>query len=308
MADRTIGRLENIPGRVFGNFLRTGLLLAALTGLALAVGQRFGGSHGMTIAIAFVGTMNFGAWWFSDRIALAIHRAEPLERKAAPEVHRLVASLAHKAGVPMPRLFLIPIETPNAFATGRDPEHAALAVTSGLLEIMDRNELAGVIGHELAHVKNRDTLTGTIAATLAGLITHIAQSIFWFGGAFFSGHSDEEGEEGHGGRFASLGVLLVAPIAATLLQLAVSRSREFGADETGARIAGDPEALARALRKLELVNQRMPYDRAPATSHLFIVSPLSCAGVMQLFSTHPSVDERVRRLRALATAPLDRPL
>jgi heat shock protein HtpX len=282
-----------------GNTLKTAVLLAGLTALVLAIGQRLGGPSGLMVAGLFVAVMNFASYWFSDRIALAIHGAQPIDAHQAPELYSLVADIARRAELPMPRVYLIPTHTPNAFATGRNPDHAAIAVTQGLLELMDRRELAGVLAHELGHVKNRDTLIGTVAATLAGLITHAVQMLFWFGGSFAGRHDEDEEGGGLGGALGQLGLLLVAPIAATLLQLAVSRSREFGADESAARILGDPEGLARALLKLEQGNQMMPYERAPATSHLFIVNPLSGQGVMKLFSTHPPIEERVERLRRL---------
>jgi heat shock protein HtpX len=283
----------------FGNIFKTGLLLFALTALSLFIGQRLGGSGGLAIAAIFVLVMNFGSYWFSDRIALAIHRAQPLEREQAPWLYEIVESLARRAGMPTPRIYLIPTATPNAFATGRDPSHAAVAVTSGILELCDRRELAGVLAHELSHVKNRDTLTSTVAATLAGLITHLVQMLFWFGGSFFSSRDDDR-EGGGGSALANIGLLLVAPIAATLLQLAISRTREYAADASGAQLTGDPEALADALAKLEEGVQMLPYERAPATAHLFIVNPLRGGGVMSLFSTHPPLEERIRRLRAMS--------
>jgi heat shock protein HtpX len=242
--------------------------------------------------------MNFVSYWFSDRIALAIHGAQPLERAQLPSLFDIVESLSRQAGMPTPRIYLIPTANPNAFATGRSPQHAAVAVTSGILELCDRRELTGVLAHELSHVRNRDTLTSTVAATLAGLITYAVQMLFWFGGSIFGGRDDDGDNRGSG--LASLGLLIVAPIAATLLQLAVSRTREYGADATGAELSGDPEALASALSKLERGVEAAPYDRAPATAHLFIVNPLSGGGVMSLFSTHPPIEERIRRLLAMA--------
>nr|WP_309895221.1 zinc metalloprotease HtpX [Archangium sp.] len=284
-------------GHRLGNALKTTVLLAGLTALLLVVGERLGGPRGLVFAGFFVVVMNFGSYWFSDRIALAMHGAQPLEYAQAPWLHQLVERLAQRAGMPKPKLYLLPTRTPNAFATGRDPEHAAVAVTAGIVEILDRRELEGVLAHELAHVKNRDTLIGTVAATLAGVISYAAQMLFWFGGSMLSRDDDEEGGLGHA--LGNLGVLLVAPIAATLLQLAVSRSREYGADATGAELCGDPDALADALMKLERGAELMPYDRAPATSHLFIVNPLSGGAIMGLFSTHPPIPERVRRLREM---------
>jgi heat shock protein HtpX len=290
------------PLRRLGNYAKTSLLLAALTALCLAVGERLGGVNGLMIAGVFVLIMNFVSYWFSDRIALAIHGAQPLPRNEAPWLYEIVESLAARAQTPTPPLYLIPISTPNAFATGRGPQHAAVAVTSGILELCDRRELAGVLAHELSHVKNRDTLTSTVAATLAGVITYAVQMLFWFGGAFSGGSSDDREDRGSG--LATLGLLIVAPLAATLLQLAVSRSREYAADETGALLSGDPNALADALEKLERGVQALPYDRAPATAHLFIVNPLSGGAVMSLFSTHPPIEERVRRLRQMSRSRL----
>jgi heat shock protein HtpX len=285
-----------------GNALKTTVLLAGLTALVLLIGQRLGGPQGLLIAGAFVIVMNFGSYWFSDRIALAMHGAQPLPYEEAPWLHHMVERLAARAGMPTPKVYLLPTHTPNAFATGRSPSHAAVAVTAGLVELLDRRELEGVLAHEIAHVRNRDTLIGTVAATLAGVISYAAQMAFFWGGAMLGGRSDDDEGGGLADALSSLGLLLVAPIAATLLQLAVSRSREYGADATGAQLCGDPDALASALMKLERGAQLMPYDRAPATSHLFIVNPLSGGGVMALFSTHPPIPERVRRLRELDAA------
>lgn len=281
-----------------GNALKTTVLLAGLTALVLLIGQRLGGARGLAFAGFFVVVMNFVSYWFSDKIALAMHGAQPLPRHQAPWLHDMLERLSSRAGMPTPRLYLLPTATPNAFATGRSPKHAAVAVTTGLMELLDRRELEGVLAHELAHVRNRDTLIGTVAATLAGVISYAAQMLFWFGGSLLSRSDDDEGG-GAAGAFSQLGLLLVAPIAATLLQLAVSRSREYGADATGAELCGEPNALANALLKLERGAQLVPYDRAPATSHLFIVNPLSGGGVMKLFSTHPPIPERVRRLREM---------
>ncbi|HYO65465.1 MAG TPA: zinc metalloprotease HtpX [Archangium sp.] len=288
-------------GHRLGNALKTTVLLAGLTALLLLVGERLGGPRGLVFAGFFVVVMNFGSYWFSDRIALAMHGAQPLEYAEAPWLHQMVERLAARAGMPKPKLYLLPTRTPNAFATGRNPEHAAVAVTAGIVDLLDQRELEGVLAHELAHVKNRDTLIGTVAATLAGVISYAAQMLFWFGGSLLGrGDDDEEGGPGHA--MGNLGVLLVAPLAATLLQLAVSRSREYGADATGAELCGDPDALADALMKLERGAELMPYDRAPATSHLFIVNPLSGGAIMGLFSTHPPIPERVRRLREMGAS------
>jgi heat shock protein HtpX len=288
-------------GHRFSNYVKTAALLAGLTALCLWVGQQLGGPRGLAVAGVFVAVMNFVSYWFSDRIALAIHGARPLERDEAPWLYEIVESLSRRAGMPTPRIYLIPTPTPNAFATGRNPAHAAVAVTTGILELCDQRELAGVLAHELSHVRNRDTLTSTIAATLAGVITYAVQMLFWFGGSIFSGRDDDR-DGGRGSSLANFGLLLVAPIAATLLQLAISRAREYDADASGAQLTGDPEALASALARLENGVQALPYDRAPATAHLFIVNPLSGGGVMSLFSTHPPIEERIRRLRQMAAA------
>lgn len=280
-----------------GNLVKTGVLLAAMSALVLFLGQRLGGANGLLISGAVVLLMNFGAWWFSDRIALAMNGARELSRGELPWLQALVDQLASRAGLPRPKLYVVETPTPNAFATGRSPEHAAVAVTTGLLEQLDRRELIGVLAHELAHVKNRDTLIMTVAATLAGVITHVAQLAFFWGGAL-TGRSDD-GDEEHGSGLATLGVLLVAPIAATLLQLAISRSREFDADATAAQITGDPRGLANALARLEHGNRALPMDHSPATAHLFIVNPLSGGGVMSLFATHPPMQARIERLLQL---------
>ncbi len=285
-----------------GNYLKTAVLLAGLTALALVIGERLGGAQGLIVAGFFVAIMNFGSWWFSDRIALAMNGARPLERDQLPWLWETVERLTQRAGMPMPKLYVMHTHTPNAFATGRNPQHSAVAVTTGLLELMDRREVEGVLAHELAHVRNRDTLISTVAATLAGVITYAVQMLFWFGGSFL-GRGDEEGEGGGiGGGLANLGLLLVAPIAASLLQLAVSRSREFGADAGGAELTGDPDGLAQALLKLQRGNEMMPYERSPATAHMFIVNPLSGGGVMKLFSTHPPIEDRVAKLRQMKPA------
>ncbi|ATB32234.1 zinc metalloprotease HtpX [Melittangium boletus] len=283
-------------GHRLSNALKTTVLLAGLTALLLWVGARLGGAQGLVIAGFFVVVMNFASYWFSDRIALAMHGARPVEYAEAPWLHAMVERIAARAGIPKPKVYVLPTRAPNAFATGRNPEHAAVAVTAGIVELLDRRELEGVLAHEIGHVKNRDTLIGTVAATIAGVISYAAQSLFWFGGSLLSRDDDENGLA-HA--LGNLGVLLVAPIAATLLQLAVSRSREYGADATGAELCGDPDALADALMKLEHGAELMPYDRAPATSHLFIVNPLSGGAIMGLFSTHPPMAERVRRLREM---------
>ncbi|HZA14190.1 MAG TPA: zinc metalloprotease HtpX [Myxococcaceae bacterium] len=279
-----------------GNYLKTAVLLAGMTALVLVIGERIGGARGLVFAGFFVAIMNFVTWWFSDRIALAMHGARELDVAQAPWLYEMVERLTQRAGLPMPKLYVIDMPAPNAFATGRSPAKSAVAVTTGLLELMDRRELEGVLAHELSHVNNRDTLISTVAATMAGVITWAVQSLFWFGSAAL-GRGDDEREEGGG--LASLGLLLVAPIAATLLQLAISRSREYGADAGAATLTGDPDALANALLKLQRGAEHLPYDRAPATAHMFIVNPLSGGGVLSLFATHPPIEERVRRLREM---------
>lgn len=280
----------------FGNWLKTGVLLAAMTALILGIGYWLGGSRGLQIALIFAIISNFGAFWFSDRLALAVYRAEPIPRDRMPWLYEMVERLTHRAGIPMPRLYIIPSHTPNAFATGRSPSKAAVAVTTGILQVLDRRELEGVIAHELAHVKNRDTLIATIAATIAGAISSLAHILQW--GMIFGGGGRDR-EEGAGGLVGMLALIILAPIAATIIQLAISRSREYGADATGAAICGDPHALADALEKLERGVQLFPDDAHPAQASLFIVNPLSGRSVLRLFSTHPPTEERIRRLRAM---------
>jgi heat shock protein HtpX len=279
-------------------YFRTTLLLAALTGLFLACGWLLGGRGGMGIALVLALAMNFGSYWFSDRLVLAMHRARQVGPQEAPAYHRIVSQLAAGAGLPMPKLYIIDTPQPNAFATGRNPSHAALAATTGLLRMMDERELAGVMAHELAHVKHRDMLTMTVAAGVAGAISMAANMAMW--GAMFGGRSDRDSPLG------ALGPLLVvifAPLAAMLVQMAVSRSREYEADRLGGEICGNPLALASALGKLGAASGRIPNpaaEAAPATAHLFIANPLSGHGVDTLFSTHPPMEERIRRLRRQA--------
>jgi heat shock protein HtpX len=282
-----------------GNTLRTTLLLALLTALIVWVGKMFGGQNGMMIALIFAAAMNLGSYWFSDKIVLAMYRAQPLDESQAPELYSMVRDLTVQAGLPMPRLFVIPNDTPNAFATGRNPEHAVVAVTDGLLRLLNREEIRGVLAHELSHVKNRDILIGSIAATLAGVIMMLANMAKW--AAIFGGvrGGDEEGSRG-GGAIAFLITAIVAPIAAMLIQMAISRSREYLADETGARLTHQPEGLAHALEKLALASERLPMlDAKPSTAHMFIVNPLTGKSIMNLFSTHPPIEERIARLRAM---------
>ena len=279
------------------NMLKTTALLGLLTGLLILIGGYFGGSQGMSIAFIMAFLMNFGAYWFSDRIVLAMYRAQPASEAEAPGLYRVVQGLAMRAQMPMPRIYIIPTEAPNAFATGRDPEHAAIAATHGILRILNEEELEGVMAHELAHVRNRDTLISTVAATLAGVIVMLARMAMWM--PYFSGGGGRDNEDRGGGALGFLFLAILAPIAATLIQLAISRSREFHADESAARLTHKPYALASALQKLEMWAARLPMEANPATSHLFIVNPLRGDVLFKLFSTHPPIEERIARLRAL---------
>jgi len=283
------------------NTLKTTLLLTSLTVLLVLIGGGVGGTGGMVLAFVMALVMNGGAYWFSDKLALKMSGAREVTAEEAPQLHRLVGDLARRAELPMPRVYLIDSEAPNAFATGRDPAHGAVAVTSGIMRMLDRDELAGVIAHELGHIKNRDTLISAIAATVAGAVTMIANMAQWamiFGG--FGGSDEEEGEGGLGGLVGGLFMIILAPIAATLVQLAISRTREYGADAAGARIAGDPIALASALRKLETGSTQLPMAVNPATAHMYIINPLSGGAIAGLFSTHPPTQERIARLEQLA--------
>ncbi len=274
--------------------LRTGFLLIALSMLLVWVGGRYGGPNGMTLALVFAVLMNGFAYFFSDKIALMSNGAQPVTREQMPRLYAVMERLAGKANLPMPKLYVIPQAAPNAFATGRNPSHASVAVTQGLMQLMDDEELEGVIAHELSHVRNYDILTSSIAATVAGAITWIARMGFWFGGS-----RDDE----RGGGISGLLMLIAAPIAAMLIQLGISRQREYAADETGARMVGHPYGLIRALEKLGAYNKRIPMDVPPATSALFIVKPLSAGGVFSgLFSTHPPLEERIAALRSMATS------
>ncbi|MDH3592553.1 MAG: zinc metalloprotease HtpX [Planctomycetota bacterium] len=275
-----------------GNYFRTVLLLGLLTGLILVCGQLLGGNTGMLVALVFAALLNFGSYWFSDRIVLRMYKAQPVSETEAPQLHSIVERLVAHAGLPKPTLYVLPQSSPNAFATGRNPAHAAVAVTAGLMELMDEEEIEGVVAHELAHIKNRDILISSIAATIAGAIAMLASMARW--GALFGGHGgrDDRG----GGLLGLLATAIVAPIAALVIQMAVSRSREFAADATGAQIAGQPYGLARALEKLSAYSRRVPLQASAATSHMFIVAPLSGRSLASLFSTHPPIEERVRRL------------
>jgi len=281
-----------------GNLVKTGVLLAALTVLLVLIGGALGGEQGMVVAFALAMVMNFGSYWFSDRIVLAMYRAQPVDEAQAPGLYRIVRTLATRAGIPMPRVYILPSEAPNAFATGRNPQHAAVAVTEGILRVMSEEELEGVLAHELSHVQNRDTLIMAIAATLAGAITYMAHMAQW--AMIFGGGRRDNDDEGGGGVLGGLLMIVLAPLAATLIQLAVSRSREFQADASGAKMAGQPWGLAKALEKLEMASKVAPMAATPATAHLFIVNPLTGSGFTTLFSTHPPIAERVARLRAMA--------
>jgi heat shock protein HtpX len=283
---------------MMANQLKTTVLLAALTVLIIFFGRALGGTQGMVIAFLFAMVMNLGSYWFSDKIVLAMYRAQELSQSEAPEVHQIVTELAQQAQIPKPRIYLIPSESPNAFATGRNPEHAVVAVTQGIVRLLKPEELRGVLAHELGHVRNRDILIGSIAATLAGAIMLIADIARF--GAIFGGFSRND-NEGGGGNILSLIVMsIVGPLAAVLIQMAISRSREYIADETGARLCGNPLSLASALEKLHRGAQKIPMQNAkPATENMFIVSPFTGGGLVSLFSTHPPIEERIRRLQAM---------
>ncbi len=288
------------------NGFRTTILLALLTALLVWLGDMFGGRQGAVIALLLAGGMNFFSYWFSDKIVLRMYGAQEVSANDDPELHGLVQELATRAGLPMPKVYVIPEETPNAFATGRNPQHAAVAVTQGIRRILNKRELAGVLGHELTHVINRDILISTIAATLAGAISYLAHMAQW--GMMFGAGRDRDEEGGGGNIFGLLIMMIVAPLAAMLIQMAVSRSREYGADAGGAKICGDPLALASALRKLHMGAQDVPLQvsnaTANATAHMFIVNPLSAGGIANLFSTHPPMAERIARLEAMAQGRL----
>jgi heat shock protein HtpX len=280
------------------NMVKTTLFLALLTGLFIAVGGLLGGRSGMMMAFVFALVMNFVSYWFSDKIVLKMYGAQPLGEADLPVVHRIVRKLATQARIPMPKLYLIPSQSPNAFATGRNPQHAAVAVTEGILRIMDERELEGVLAHELSHVLNRDVLISTIAATVAGAISMLANMAQW--GLMFGGSRDDEGRSTN--PIALILTIILAPLAAMLIQMAVSRSREFQADASGAGLTHEPEALASALAKLGQATKVIPMDANPATAHLFIVNPLSGRSFANLFSTHPPLEERIARLQKMRYA------
>lgn len=276
-----------------GNTFKTAFLLTALTLLLMMIGRAFGGQNGMVIALAIAVVTNFIAYFFSDKIALATYRAQAVSREQLPRVYSVVERLTQKIGIPMPKIYVIPSDSPNAFATGRNPHHASVAVTRGILDLLSDEELEGVLAHELGHVNNRDILISSIAATIAGAITMLASMGRWamiFGG--FGGRDERE----RGGGLAALFMLIVAPIAATLIQLAVSRSREYQADASGAHYTGNPYALASALRKLDAYSRRLPMAASPSTAHLFIVQPFLGMNFGSLFSTHPPIAKRIERL------------
>ncbi len=276
------------------NGVKTVVLMVTLTLMLVAAGAVIGGRSGMTIALLIAFGMNFVSYWFSDKIILKMYGAKPVTEAEAPELYSSVARLSQAAGLPMPKVYIMDQMQPNAFATGRNPAHGVVAVTTGILKILNREELDGVLAHELAHIKHRDILVGTIAATFAGAISYLAQMAQWT--MLFGGRSDDR--EG-GSPIAAIVMMIVGPIAAMLVQMAISRSREYKADQGGAQIAGNPLYLANALRKLHVASHRIPMDANPATSHMFIVSPLSGGSVMKLFSTHPPMEERVARLESM---------
>jgi heat shock protein HtpX len=284
-----------LGGNSMSNQIKTVLLLGALTGLILFFGQLIGGTRGMQIALIMAAAMNFFSYWFSDKIVLRMYSAQEVSPQEAPELYAMVDDLARQAEVPMPKVYIIPEESPNAFATGRNPEHAVVAVTQGILRLLTPTELKGVLAHEMGHVRNRDILIQSIAATLGGAIMVLADMARF--SAMFGGSRDEEGRGGNA--LAGLLFAVLAPFAAMLIQMAISRSREYIADETGARLCHNPDSLANALEKLAYGNQQIPMQANPATENMFIVSPLTGGGLMSLFSTHPPIEERVARLRAM---------
>lgn len=283
------------------NTLKTTFLMALLTVLLVTAGGALGGQSGMVTAFLFALVMNGVSYWFSDKIVLRMYRAKEISLEEAPKLHRIVQDLTLRAHMPMLKVYVIPQEAPNAFATGRDEKHAAVAVTEGILDILSESELRGVLAHELSHVKNRDILIGTIAATMAGAISMLANIAQW--GLIFGGRSNDRRESSN--PIVALATIILAPLAAMLVQLAISRGREYGADAAGAAISGDPLSLANALKKLQRGVEKIPMDANPATAHMFIVSPLTGGGMMTLFSTHPPLEERISRLEMMAKGKLE---
>ena len=277
-----------------GNALKTALLLGLLTGFMILVGDWLGGQNSMILALGIAAVMNFVSYFFSDKISLMTYRAQPVAREELPRVYEVVERITQRQGLPMPKIYVIPMESPNAFATGRNPSHASVAVTQGILNLLDDEELEGVLAHELGHVRNRDILISSIAATLAGAITILARMAYW--GALFGGMGGRDREDRGGGGLGALFMLILAPFAAMLIQLAVSRSREYQADATGAHFTGNPYALARALQKLDAYSKRIPMVASPSSAHLFIVQPLLGINFAGLFSTHPPIRKRIERL------------
>jgi heat shock protein HtpX len=278
------------------NNIKTLFLLVTLTLILIWAGAAMGGKQGMTIALIFALGMNLFAYWFSDKLVLKMYGAKEVTETEAPDLYGIVRRLAQKANLPMPRVYMINQDQPNAFATGRNPQHAAVAVTTGIMRILSHEELQGVIGHELAHVKHRDILISTIAATLAAAISYLAQMAQW--AMIFGSHRGDDDEGGN--PIAALIMMIVGPIAALIVQMAISRSREYAADEGGAKLAGNPRYLSGALRKLHQASQKIPMNANPATSHMFIVNPLSGGGILKLFSTHPPIEERIARLESMS--------
>jgi heat shock protein HtpX len=277
------------------NYFKTALLLGLMTGLILVVGQALGGNQGMLLALGVAAVMNFVSYWFSDTIVLKMYRGKEVSPAEAPRFHAIVDRLIVRAELPKPKLYLLPGDSPNAFATGRNPHHAAVAATEGVLKLMSDEELEGVLAHELGHVKNRDILISSVAATIAGAITILATMARW--GALFGGYGSNSDRDRGGGNIVTLLLTaILAPIAAMVVQMAISRSREYAADATGAQIAGQPYGLAKALEKLDGYSKRLPMEATQATAHMFIVAPFTGSAFMNLFSTHPPVEERIRRL------------
>ena len=281
------------------NTIKTAFLMVALTVILVLAGGALGGRQGLIVALVFAVIMNFFSYWFSDRIVLKMYRAREISRSEDPELYDIVSELAERAGLPMPKVYICPQNTPNAFATGRNPKHAAVAVTQAIRRMLNREELAGVLGHELAHVQHRDILIGSIAAVIAGAITFMASMARW--ALIFGGVGGGRGENrGEGNIIAYIIMMILAPIAAMLIQMAISRSREYSADAAGAKISGNPLGLASALKKLQMANKQLPMQANPSTAHMFIMNPLSARGIQNLFSTHPSTEDRIARLEQMA--------